>query len=74
MLAILIALILSFSLFACGADADMVSVLGLTSEIKGATEHNEKINSALYSTLDFENKTEYEFATKVLLMHPKHLK
>ncbi len=74
-IAVLLSFILLFSLAACGSDnnIDMVSELGLTAETKDATEYTVQVNSALYSTLDFENKTEYEFATKGLIDAPESL-
>ena len=74
-IAVLLSFILLFSLAACGSDnnIDMVSKLGLTAETKDATEYTVQVNSALYSTLDFENKTEYEFATKGLIDAPESL-
>lgn len=52
---------------------DMVAELGLNSESKDATEYTSEINSALYSVLDFEDKTEYEFATRGLIDAPETL-
>lgn len=73
-IAILLSFVLLFSLAACGTDnKDMVSELGLTAESKDATEYTVQVNSALYSTLDFEDKTEYEFATKGLIDAPESL-
>ncbi len=68
-------ILLLFSLTACGSDnnVDMVSELGLTAETKDATEYTVQVNSALYSTLDFKDKTEYEFATKGLIDAPESL-
>ncbi len=69
------AILLSFS--ACGTTnpekTDIVSELGLNAEIKTATEHTVKINSAVYSVLDFEDKTEFEFATRGLIDAPEEL-
>ncbi len=67
------AVLLSFS--SCGKNnsADMVAELGLNAETKAATEHTVEINSAVYSVLDFDNKTEYEFATKGLIDAPEEL-
>ncbi len=74
-ISVLLSFILLFLLTACGSDnnVDMVSELGLTAETKDATEYTVKVNSALYSTLDFEDKTEYEFATKGLIDAPESL-
>lgn len=65
-------LTLSLSFISCG-DQGMVSKLGLTSETKTATPETEKINAAVYDTLDFENKQEAEFAAKGLIAAPKTL-
>ncbi len=54
-------------------DADMVAELGLNADTKAATEQTVKVNSAIYSVLDFEDKTEYEFATKGLIDAPEEL-
>ncbi|MBR2886404.1 MAG: MBL fold metallo-hydrolase [Clostridia bacterium] len=73
-LAVLLVLVMLFSLTACGTgSSDMVSELGLTAVTKDATEHTVQVNSALYSILDFENKKEYECATKGLIDAPESL-
>ena len=54
-------------------DADLVAELGLNADTKAATEQTVKVNSAIYSVLDFEDKTEYEFATKGLIDAPEEL-
>ena len=60
---------------ACGTtkNTDMVAELGLNSEAKAATKHTVEVNSAIYSVLDFTDKTEYEFATKGLIDAPEEL-
>ena len=75
LLAVMIACALLFSLAACSSksDEDITEQLGLTAETKGATEHTVNVNSALYSVLDFEDATEYEFATKGLIDAPEVL-
>ena len=70
---LIIAITLSFAACKSQGDTDMVAELGLTAESKGATQHTVEVNSALYSTLDFENKTEYEFAIKGLIDAPETL-
>lgn len=64
-----------FTFASCGdiQDSDMVTELGLNAETKAATEQTVKVNSAIYSVLDFEDKTEYEFATKGLIDAPEEL-
>lgn len=66
---------LLFAFAGCGlqTDTDMVAELGLTAESKGATEYTVKVNSSLYNSLDFNDKTEYEFATKGLIDAPEAL-
>lgn len=70
---LIVAVLLTFA--ACGTQkgTDMVAELGLNSETKAATEHTVEINSAIYSVVDFEDKTEYEFATKGLIDAPEEL-
>lgn len=51
----------------------LVTELGLTSESKDATKYTAEINSALYSTLDFDDNSEYENATKGLIDAPESL-
>ncbi len=63
-----------FALASCDTkDADMVAELGLNADTKAATEQTVKVNSAIYSVLDFEDKTEHEFATKGLIDAPEEL-
>lgn len=66
-------ILLSFS--ACGAkkEADIIEELGLNAEIKAASEYTVEINSAVYSELDFDDETEYEFATRGLIDAPEEL-
>ncbi|MBQ8015857.1 MAG: MBL fold metallo-hydrolase [Clostridia bacterium] len=75
LLSIILACIVLFSFSACGANknTDMVAELGLSDETKAATEYTVEINSAVYSVLDFDDKTEYEFATKGLIDAPEEL-
>ncbi len=47
--------------------------LGLNSDVKSASEHTAKINSAIYSQLDFDNTEEAEFAAKGLIDSPETL-
>ncbi len=65
------ALLMSFT--ACNSKTDMITELGLSAEIKGASDHTVEVNSVLYSVLDFEDKTEYNFATKGLIDAPQEL-
>ena len=52
---------------------DIKDELGLNTETKGASEHTVKVNSAVYSFLDFENTEEYENATRGLIDAPEAL-
>ena len=47
--------------------------LGLTDEIKPATDFTAKANAAVYDELDFDDKQEYEFATRGLIDAPETL-
>ena len=47
--------------------------LGLTAEVKPATDFTAKANAAVYDELDFDDKQEYEFATRVLIDAPETL-
>ena len=40
---------------------------------KGASEHTEEKNSAVYTLLNFDGQQEFEFAEKGLLAAPEHL-
>ena len=55
------------------SSADMVAELGLTAEQKDAEDTTVKVNSALYDELDFDDKTETEFAVKGLIDAPEKL-
>lgn len=73
------AILISFA--ACGKspkepelkETDMVAELGLNAETKTATEYTVEVNSAIYSVLDFDDKTEYEYATRGLIDAPEEL-
>lgn len=70
----IIAIFLSaLMLVSCTACTVGKSNLGLTAEVKPATEYTAKINAAVYAELDFEDKQEYEFATRGLIDAPKTL-
>ncbi len=71
--ALVLALLLVLSLAACGKENDLVTELGLTADVKEATEATAKINSAVYSLLDFENTQEWEFASRGLIDAPEVL-
>ena len=45
--------------------------LGLTAEVKPATDFTAKANAAVYDELDFDDKQEYEFATRGLIDAPE---
>ena len=74
LLSIILVSVILLSFSACGnKDADMVAELGLNAQTKEATECTVEVNSAVYSVLDFDDKTEYEFATKGLIDAPEEL-
>ncbi|MBQ4316709.1 MAG: MBL fold metallo-hydrolase [Clostridia bacterium] len=52
---------------------DIIDELGLTTDSKEASEYTVSVNSALYSSLDFENTQEAEFAVKGLIDAPETL-
>ncbi len=62
-----------FSLCSCSSGVDIAAELGLNAQTKQATEYTVQVNSALYSLLDFEDTTEYEFATRGLIDAPEAL-
>lgn len=55
------------------SDEDMVTELGLNTDSKAATDFTVEVNSAIYNTLDFNDKSENEFATKGLIDAPESL-
>ena len=56
-----------------GENIDIISELGLTDEIKEATTHTVKVNSAIYSVLDFADTQEADFAARGLIEAPEKL-
>ena len=52
---------------------DILEKLELNTDSKDATETTIKINSEVYSLLDFDDKTEWEFANKGLIDAPEKL-
>ena len=60
---ILLAAVLLLSCAAC-AQEQKQNTLDLTDEIKPATDFTAKANAAVYDELDFNDKQEYEFATR----------
>lgn len=89
MLSLILAILLVLSLAACGneeissadeseiegfiPEKDILEELGLNAEVKGASESTVKVNSAVYSLLDFEDTSEYENATRGLIAAPEVL-
>lgn len=77
LLALILVILMVASFTACAAkneqSANLVEELGLTSKTKGATEQTTKVNSAMYDLLDFEDKTEFQCATKGLIDAPATL-
>ena len=71
-IAILLAAMLLLSCAACVQEQKQ-NTLGLTDEIKPATDFTAKANAAVYDELDFIDKQEYEFATRGLIDAPETL-
>ncbi len=79
----LITLTIAFSLTTgCAQQADtqeetgttsLIEELGLTKDAKDAADNTIKVNSALYSELDFEDTQEADFAVKGLIDAPEDL-
>ena len=67
------AMLLALSACAPEKKTDIIAELGLNSETKSATEHTVKVNSAIFSKLDFEDTSEYENATRCLIAAPEVL-
>ncbi len=72
LLSIALSVLMILSVTACG-NTDMVNELGLNTESKDATDTTAKINSAVYSMLDFSDTSEWENATKGLIDAPDSL-
>ncbi len=70
---VLLSCIILLTMCSCGKSGDIITELGLNKDTKDATEYTVKVNSALYSQLDFENTTEYDFAIKGLIDAPESL-
>ncbi len=67
------ALITVFPLFGCGEKPDLVTELGLSTAVKGATSTTAQVNSAIYSLLDFSDTAEAAFASRGLIDAPEVL-
>lgn len=72
-LTVLLSLSISFAACGSASKGDVISELGLNTEAKEATEYTAKVNSAVYSLLDFEDTSEAENATKGLIAAPEKL-
>ncbi len=77
-LALLITAIMLSCTVGCNNEAeeeqvDILEKLELNTDSKDATETTVKINSEVYSLLDFDDKTEWEFANKGLIDAPEKL-
>ena len=77
-LALLITALMLSCTVGCNNEAEEESVdilekLELNTDSKDATETTVKINSEVYSLLDFDDKTEWEFANKGLIDAPEKL-
>ena len=76
--AMLLASVLLLSCVGCAQDGRKEpdaekADLGLTAEVKPATDFTAKANAAVYDELDFDDKQEYEFATRGLIDAPETL-
>ena len=76
--AMLLASVLLLSCVGCAQDGRKEpdaekTDLGLTAEVKPATDFTAKANAAVYDELDFDDKQEYEFATRGLIDAPETL-
>ena len=76
--AMLLASVLLLSCVGCAQDGRKEpdaekTDLGLTAEVKPATDFTAKANAAVYDELDFDDKQEYEFATRGLVDAPETL-
>ena len=69
----LAALLLSVCFCVASAEADLLAELGLNAQPKPASEYTAKINSAVYSLLDFGDTQEAEFAVRGLIAAPEVL-
>lgn len=77
-LALLITVVMLSCTVGCNNEAeeepvDILEKLELNTDSKDATETTVKINSEVYSLLDFDDKTEWEFANKGLIDAPEKL-
>ncbi len=57
----------------CADSTDLVNELKLDTTQKNATNHTKEANNAVYSQLDFDDKSEWENATKGLIEAPRSL-
>ena len=76
--AMLLTLVLLLSCVGCAQDGRKEpgaekADLGLTADVKPATDFTAKANAAIYDELDFDDKQEYEFATRGLIDAPETL-
>ena len=69
----LLSLILSLCLLSGSGVSAFAEAAATDDSIKPATAHTAKINSAVYELLDFEDKSEYENATRGLIDAPEVL-
>ena len=66
-------ILLAAMLLSCSIVALADSGLGLTTGVKPATEFTAAANAAVYDQLDFNDRQEYEFATRGLIAAPETL-
>lgn len=66
-------MLVSFLLLSCTGFAFAEASLGLTNEVKPATEYTVQANDAMYDLLDFSDTQEAEFAVRGLIDAPETL-
>ena len=69
----ILSLVLSLCMLVSLCPAAFAEAPALDGSVKPATEHTAKINSAVYSLLDFEDSSEYENAVRGLIDAPRAL-
>lgn len=72
-LCLLITASTTLAAFVCTDSESLVNELKLDSSKKDASSHTKQVNNAVYKQLDFDDKSEWENATKGLIEAPKTL-
>lgn len=70
---IIMAVMMTISLMACGKNATDISGLNLNGDSKEATDFTKEVNESVYALLDFDDKAEFDNATKGLICSPEKL-